>query len=149
MRTQQVECIVFKKDTDDFKFLLLKRIPSKGHFWQPPCGGVEKEDTNLTDAVLREIKEEAGISEDNILRILYKVHSFTMNSDYLSNKSIPIITEYVFGIEVEPETKIDITKNIYTEHEEFKWVNFQDALELLKWEDNKTALKKLHQMLSL
>lgn len=147
MRTKQVECIVFKRVGTEVSYLLLKRIPSKGDFWQPPCGGVEKEDDSLMDAVFREIKEEAGIEKSDVLEVIEGVHTFTMSSHYLTKEEMPPITEYVFGVEIGLDVEVDLTKNIYVEHEEFKWVEYEQALELLKWEDNKTALRKLHALL--
>ena len=37
----QVQCIIFRKTNNSFEFLLLKRVPSKGGFWQSLTGGLE------------------------------------------------------------------------------------------------------------
>lgn len=63
MRTTQIECIVFRKTKNVFEFLLLKRLPEKGGFWQPISGGVEKTDNSLINAAFRELKEEANIQK--------------------------------------------------------------------------------------
>lgn len=148
MRTEQVECVVFKRYRRKIKYLLLKRIPRKGHFWQPPCGGVEKGDKTLQDAVFRELYEEAGISQASIKQVIDPVHTFKITTDYLTGESANTITEYVFGVEVYPKTKVTLDKNIYVEHEAKKWVTFKQALNMLKWEDNKIGLRKLHEHLS-
>jgi dihydroneopterin triphosphate diphosphatase len=147
MRTIKIECIVFRKKNDLFEFLLLKRIPKKGGFWQPVTGGMEKEDKSLTDAAFRELKEEANIQRKDILTIFPEVHYFEMNKHYLTKESIHLMKEYVFGFEVSPDLVISINKNIYPEHEEIKWVSFKEALKLLKWKDNKEAFKKLNDIL--
>jgi dATP pyrophosphohydrolase len=146
MRTKQVECIIFRKKKD-IEFLLLKRIPKKGSFWQPPCGGVEPNDNSLLDAAYREIKEETGIHKNNIINVIENVHQFIMNNDYLTGEKSTPITENVFGFEVNPNVKVKLDLNIYIEHKEFKWVPFNLAIEMLKWEDNKKAFIKLNKIL--
>ncbi len=148
MRTIQLECIVFRKKNTDFEFLLLKRIPTKGGFWQPVCGGMEEKDKSILDAAFRELKEEANIGQKDILNIFPNIHNFEINRHYLTGQTIQTITEHVFGFEIDSNFFININKNIYPEHEEIKWASFKDALNLLKWEDNKNGLKKLYEILS-
>ncbi|NJO18331.1 MAG: NUDIX domain-containing protein [Thioploca sp.] len=147
MRTQQVECIVFRRK-EDIEFLLLKRIPEKGAFWQPPCGGVEQDDKSLIDACYREIEEEVGIGKEQITNVIEDVYQFTMNNDYLTGEESTPLTEYVFGFEVKPDVEVKLDANIYVEHEEFQWVSFDKAIEMLKWDDNKEAFKALNKILT-
>lgn len=146
MRTQQVECIVFRKK-EQIEFLLLKRIPKKGSFWQPPCGGVEPNDNSLLEAAYREIEEETGIKKDNIIKVIEDVYQFTMNNDYLTGEESPPLKEFVLGFEVTPDVDVILDNNIYVEHDEFKWVPFEKAIEMLKWDDNKEAFKALNKIL--
>ena len=148
MRTTQIECIVFRKNKGLFEFLLLKRIPEKGGFWQPPCGGLEKSDISKLEAAYRELLEEANLKKENIIRVIEDVDIFEINKHYLTGEPIPTITEYVFGFEVNPDFAVSIHNNIYLEHETFEWVPFDKALSLLKWENNKVALQKLNQLLN-
>jgi dihydroneopterin triphosphate diphosphatase len=147
MRTTQIECIVFRKKESAFEFLLLKRIPKKGGFWQPPCGGLEKDDFSKLEAAYRELLEEANIKKEDVIRVIENVDVFEINKHYLTGKPIPAITEYVFGFEVNSDLSVSIHNNIYPEHETFEWVSFDKALSLLKWENNKVALQKLNQLL--
>ena len=147
MRETQLECIVFRKTQNSFEFLLLKRIPVKGGFWQPITGGLEKEDNSLIDAAFRELREEANIQKKDILRVIENVHYFEMNKNYLTKEPIHLIKEYVFAFEIIPNFEVNIDKNIYVEHDEIKWVSFEDALNLLKWNNNKDAFKKLNKLL--
>ena len=144
----QLECIIFRRKGKLYEFLLLKRIPEKGGFWQPPCGKLEKSDNSKLDAAYREVLEETGISKDNILRAIKNVHYFETDKHYITGKPIKPIKEYVFGFEVKPNVQVGIDNNINTEHEEYKWVSFDKALKLLKWENNKDAFKKLNAILS-
>lgn len=147
MRKIQLECIIFRKNKEKYKFLLLKRVREKGGFWQSPCGGLEKNDISLLEASYREISEETGISKKDISRVIKDVHSFEINKNYITGKPIPPIKEYVFGFEVNPKIKISIKDNIHKEHEEFKWVSFENAIKMLKWDNNKDAFNKLKLIL--
>ncbi|MFA5763315.1 MAG: NUDIX domain-containing protein [archaeon] len=149
MRTDQVECIIFRKQNKEYEFLLLKRIPAKGGFWQPISGGIETEDKSILDSAYREIKEEANISKNEVINVLENVHYFEMNKHYLTGEPTPLRKEYVFGFEVNPNLKISLDKNIYQEHEETKWVSLEEALKLLKWDNNKDGFKKLNNLLNL
>ncbi|MDA3856054.1 MAG: NUDIX domain-containing protein [Candidatus Woesearchaeota archaeon] len=143
----QLEAIVYRKKKDEYEFLLLKRIPSKGHFWQPICGKMEDSDKNVLDGCYREIKEETSIDKKNIIRVIDNVHYFEMNRHYLTREVMPTIKEYVLAFEVDTNTVINIENNIYPEHEEYKWVTLEEALDLLKWENNKEAFSKLFENL--
>lgn len=76
------------------------------------------------------------------------VHYFKLEKHYLTGKPIPPIQEYVYGFEVDPKVKVSVNRNIYQEHEKFKWVPFKKALKLLKWDNNKVALIKLNSLLT-
>jgi dihydroneopterin triphosphate diphosphatase len=141
MNPSQIGCIVFRQKENQREFLLLKRIPEKTGFWQSITGEVENE--TLLEAVFREAKEEAGIEKKDIIKIIKNINSF----EYENLKKNCIVTEYVFGLEIKFNSKITLDKNIYKEHAEFRWVSFEEAMNLLKWESNKLSLQKLNQIL--
>ncbi len=136
MRKGQVQGIIFKVEDGVIKFLLLKRIKEKGGFWQPLTGGIEGEETPK-EALRRELVEELGIKKaKNTIDLKYKF-SFILES---GSK----LTEHVFGVELDPIQKSKLSG----EHTECKWVDFQKALRLLKWESNKKSLVKLKDYLA-
>ena len=142
MNTRQVGGIIFRERNEVLEFLLLKRIPEKGGFWQSITGEVENE--TLLVAVLREAREEAGIKTEDIIQIIKNVNHF----EYKNTKKDCIVTEYVFGLEVNLNQEVRLDKNIYKEHDEFKWVSLEDALKLLKWKSSKESMKQLVQMIA-
>ncbi len=143
MTPSQIGCIVFRENNNVREFLLLKRIPEKKGFWQYITGEVDNE--SLLNAVFREAQEEAGIEQNDVLRTIENVSSF----EYKNVKKDCLVTEYVFGLEVKPKTKITLEKNIYKEHEEFKWVRLEEAMQLLHFKTSKESLKKLVQLIDI
>lgn len=99
-RIAQVEIIVFKIIDNKVLFLLLKRNEQKGGFWQPITGGVH-EGEDLIQAVSRELEEETGITK--YLRLIENVHYFEFYANELG-----MLKEYVFGIQVVPDTNIKL-----------------------------------------
>jgi len=130
----QIEGIIFRKKDNQTKYLLLKRTSNRGGFWQPITGGLEEGET-LIESLKREIKEETGLKE--IIRIIESVHYFEFSDPHL-------IKEYVFGVEVSPTEKIIIDAR---EHSSFLWCTFEEAIKLMKWEENKKAFEKLNDVL--
>lgn len=142
----QVEAIVFKKEGSGIEYLLLKRTASRGGFWQPISGGLDNTDQTLQNGVYRELKEETNIHKDEVVRVIDGVHSFEFEGMVEGKKVIQ--KEEVFGVEVKPDVNIRLGRTEYKEHDEYKWASFEIALDLLKWPENKEALKKLNERLT-
>lgn len=121
-----------------FKVLILKRTPERSGYWQPVCGGVE-DNESLEEAALREVFEEAGIS--NIKSIIDL--SYTFSYKETKNGELMDMQDYCFAVEVSNITNIILSD----EHEEFKWCSYDEALQYLKWEHNLIALEKLKNSL--
>jgi 8-oxo-dGTP pyrophosphatase MutT (NUDIX family) len=134
---ESISAFVLRKKNSNYEFLLLKRIPKRGGFWQPVTGRCELEESHLK-AAKREVKEETGLTD--FINIFEDVHEFELEED-LTKKEI------VFGFEVKLNTQILLDANIYPEHDEFKWCVFEESLYLLKWSQNKEGLRKLKEKL--
>lgn len=133
----QIEAIIFRLVNGTYEYLMLKRIASRGGFWQPVTGGLEEGET-LRDAVVREVQEEIGVQ--HVKRIIDNVYEYTFEEELT-------FKEYVFGVEINPETSISLDKNLYKEHEEHTWCSYENAMHLLKWPGNKIGLTNLHNIL--
>lgn len=143
---QIAECIIFRGKNDSYEFLLLKRTPKEGGFWQFAGGKLEDKETTL-EAAYRETDEETGIKKNQIIKIIENVYDFSFDEHYLTGAKIDPVQEFVFGLKVQLDTKIDIERNPCNEHEDYGWFSYDKALELLKWDNNKEALKKLFLIL--
>jgi dihydroneopterin triphosphate diphosphatase len=132
----QVEVIVFKHPSPGITmFLMLKRNFQKGGFWQPVTGNVEIGET-FEDAAVREVKEEIGIQE--LTKLIDTGYVFEFVDDDRTQK------EKVFGGLVSNDQIVTLS----SEHTEFKWATFDQALNIfLKYPGNKEGLRRLQQML--
>ena len=144
----EIEGILFKRTDGKIQYLLLKRHPEKGEFWQPITGGLEEGETKI-ETLKREIIEETGIK--SIIKIIENVHYYEFQDpstiEYFKRhgRACNHVKEYVFGVEVSSDEKVVLDEK---EHSEFKWCGLQEALRLMKWKGNKDAFRKLDRILS-
>ncbi|MBU4347187.1 NUDIX domain-containing protein [Patescibacteria group bacterium] len=83
----------------------------------------------------RELFEETGIQDvvnwsDEIYRFSFKYHS-------------DVFVVVVFAANVSEDQKVVINN----EHTEYRWVSFDKAISLLKFDDDKTALQNFREKL--
>ncbi len=147
-RIAQLECIIFRKQNDAYEFLLLKRIPEKGGFWQPISGGLEEYDKTKLEGCYRELFEEIGADDKDVLNVYENVYMFSMYNVEIDGEVRDKLDEYVFGFEIDPEHEVTFDKNIYVEHEDYIWTDFDTAIEMLKWDNNKDAFRELRKILN-
>jgi 8-oxo-dGTP pyrophosphatase MutT (NUDIX family) len=69
---QPIQVLVYpvRVTKGDWEYLLLRRIASRGSFWQGVTGGVE-EDEEILDAARRELREKTGLAPSRLQRIDY------------------------------------------------------------------------------
>ena len=143
-----VGCILFRAKEDDYEFLLLKRIPEKGGFWQYVTGKIEPNELDdYSIAAYREACEEASLDRKDAIRLIENVHKFEFDKNYLTDGPSEIHKEFVYAIEVSNNFIPNIDNNIYPEHTESCWASFDEALNLMKWNTNKDAIRKLYNMI--
>lgn len=131
----KVEVIIFRKTKNRIEYLLLKRTPARGGFWQPVTGNVEPGES-VESAARREVKEETGITNVTLIK---DIHQF-MFAQYV---------EHVFGAEVISSAKVILDNNHIEEHTEYRWCTYDKAMHLLRWQENMNALKKLHDYIGI
>ncbi|MEO0093725.1 MAG: NUDIX pyrophosphatase [candidate division WOR-3 bacterium] len=129
----------------EWEYLLLHRIPSRGGFWQGVSGGVEEgEDINTT--ARRELIEETKLIPLRLERIDY-FYSFLIEDKWrdLYPPDTKRIIEYVFVAHIAANQKPIIDP---FEHDQCKWCSFDEALKLLTWQENKTALARCNDIIT-
>lgn len=134
-RISQINCIVFKKENNEHKFLLFKRREDRGGFWQAITGGVKQGEQDI-EAVKRELQEETGIA--GYIRLINLNYFFSFNLPKYGD-----LTENCYAVEISPETEIIMS----VEHTEYKWLSLSEVIKLLKYEANKEAFRRLYGIL--
>jgi tRNA nucleotidyltransferase (CCA-adding enzyme) len=127
--------VIYKKEKKKVIYLILKRkLHWKG--WEFTKGGIEKNETPMQCAI-REIKEETNLTPKII-----QMHNYSgkYNYDLKSKKDRkPYIGQsfILFSAQIKgKKIKLDSI-----EHEDYKWENFKEALEMLTWVNQKNSLK--------
>ena len=127
--------IILFNDTDDEKFLLLN-YPSK--HWDFVKGKIEKGETPHETA-LRETKEETGISDVEFIDGFKEEIEYFF---YADNQEIHKKVIFFLG-----KTKtIDII--LSHEHLDFIWLNFDNTLEKITYNNAKNLLRKSKEFLN-
>jgi len=128
LSTSYVCAYVVRRDTDGYKFLLLKR-KSRYMFglWGQVAGKVEDGETAV-EAIKREIKEETG-HPPNALYSADIIESFYD----IEHNSIQLIPVFVAILE-----RTDII--LSSEHSEYRWVKSDEARALLTFPIQKSSV---------
>lgn len=124
------EAIPYVRNGNNFRFLIVKRVPDDGGFWQPITGTLESNES-LDDCIYRELKEEISIDRQEVLTLSDMFFSFTWQ------KKEVLISEYVFGVELKGEHEVILSD----EHEDQRWCDFEEAIDMLEKDNNKMAYK--------
>jgi dATP pyrophosphohydrolase len=124
------------------EYALLRR--SDAGYWQAIAGGGEDQETPL-EAAQRETYEESGIppTADFLpLATIESVPVIEFSDSHLWGDELYVIPQYCFGVTT-PNVQITLSR----EHVEYRWLSFEAAQRLLRYDGNKTALWELDKRL--
>ena len=129
--------VLFNSD----KFLLLQHNNEDsrvdGH-WDFPKGHVEPGEEEI-DTALRELKEETEIEDVDIIPSFKQFINYNISKDTLS-----VSKKVIFFL---AETKVwDVS--LSSEHQNFVWLDFEEAIERLTYDNAKNILKEAHIFIS-
>lgn len=127
--------IVVLRGAED-KFLCIKQTVG---YWGFPKGHKEGNE-KIKEAALRELKEETGIAQCNILDVppIIDEYVFTLEGKEDYHK----IVQYFIGL-----SESDVVLLQEDEILEYKWATYEQALEILTYENSKEVLKKAKEYL--
>jgi 8-oxo-dGTP pyrophosphatase MutT (NUDIX family) len=132
--TETVSAFVHRRRGSSWEFLLMRRIPERGGFWQSVSGkiaGGEK----ATETAIREVREETGLEVIRLWPIDY------INSFYDEERDV-IFLEPCFAAEVgEGEARIS------TEHDSYLWAPFEVARERMNLPTHRLAMDAMRVFL--
>ena len=129
--TNYIELHICRKSSDGYKFLLLKRAESAKIYpgiWQMITGTIETHE-HTNDAVFREMKEETGLSPVSIYSIPRINTFYFAPSDKICMS--PVFLSFV------NDEKIMIS----SEHSDYKWASYEEAVKLVHWPDQVESLR--------
>ncbi|MBN2841438.1 MAG: NUDIX pyrophosphatase [Sedimentisphaerales bacterium] len=148
MYRQPVQILVyaFRLYDGEPRWLLLKRSPDRGGFWQGVTGAIEPGEA-IEHAAYRELAEETSLVP-LWLRSAHLQYQITLRPEwtvrYNFDPAVSTITEHVFFARL-PDDAFPVLSH---EHTEFKWLELAEALTMLKWPKNIEALDKVARLQS-
>ncbi|NVM16962.1 MAG: NUDIX domain-containing protein [Candidatus Lokiarchaeota archaeon] len=123
---------------------MLKRIKSRGGFWQGVTGAPENGET-IIEGARRELFEETSFLSITLIQTDIK-YIIPMEDRWIDiyPKGTTEIPEYLFFAKIHQP---DIPKIDPIEQDDWKWCSFEEAMNLLSWDDNKKALEYVQELL--
>lgn len=122
---------------------MLKR--SDAGYWQFVAGGGEDCESPI-QAAQRETREEIGIAADSRLLELDSMATVPKNCFAAADSWGPdvyVVVEHCFAVDVEGSVLA-----LSYEHTDLRWVSYEQACGLLKWDSNRNALWELNERLN-
>ena len=138
----QVLIIPFRHTVTGLVFAVLKRADTGA--WQFASGGGEDAEMPV-QAAQREMQEEVGLNVEGQLRELDATATIPVsvfNNVARWGDDVFVIPEHSFAVDVKDAALI-----LSDEHTELRWVAYDEARALLKWDSNRTALWELTERL--
>jgi dATP pyrophosphohydrolase len=134
----QVLIYPVRKTKDSWEYLMLRRVRDRGGFWQGVTGAPENNES-ISEGAERELIEETGYRSFTLIKtnISYIIPMEERWRD-IYPKDTTAIPEHLFIAIIHQPIPPEIDP---FEHNEWKWCSYEDAMNLLKWDDNKKALE--------
>lgn len=133
-----IEAHIFRRINNEIEYLVLKRAGHEKYngIWQMVTGSIDGNESAHQTAK-REIKEETNL---DIQKYWVVPH---VNSFYSPEKDVLCMVP-VFVAEVHKDAIVKIS----FEHDEYRWVNKEEAIQLFAWPGQREAVKIIHEYFS-
>lgn len=137
---RDVSIHLFTRTSEGAHFLMLRRIPTRGGFWQGVTGAPHPHESD-DEAAVREVREETGFDVSASLMPLGVEYEYRLSSE-VARKAIyaahvRAIHVVAFGAEVTEQRDPTLDPD---EHDAFAWCSHREAAEMLDWPVEKDAL---------
>ena len=131
VRCYIVSSFLLKKDNDDYRVLLLKRKQTIQGAWTGVGGRIE-EGEKAWQAILREIKEETGLTPQKLYSADTCEQFYGIDED--SILIVPVFVAYVSD---------DAAVTTNEEHSEFGWFTFEEAILKVSFPEQRRILRQI------
>lgn len=133
----KIQAILYAESEGGLEYLLIKRTPHDGGFWQPVTGTVH-DGEKLADCLRRELREEVGLAQlDEVSDCLYKF-------DWQRSSGERFI-EFVYAVRIPRNVEIVLAPD---EHNDYKWCDYDGAQTTLSKDNNKRSLEVINDHLT-
>lgn len=147
---RDVSVHLFRRSADGGRFLMLRRCPARGGFWQGVSGAPLPGETDA-EAAAREVLEETGLDVRESIFPLGVSYSYSLRPE-LSER-----WEQLYGRGVERVSVVSFAAELRdgdpvldpSEHDAFGWYSYEEADALLDWPIERDALAGRRQALSV
>ncbi|MHA2324814.1 MAG: NUDIX hydrolase, partial [Promethearchaeota archaeon] len=140
----QVLIYPVRRNKPNWEYLMLRRVKSRGGFWQGITGAPENDEA-IIEGAKRELFEETGFHSASLIQtdVSYIIPMQDKWKDIYPEDTTEI-PEYLFIAIIHQAgyPKIDPI-----EHDDWKWCSYREAMNLLSWDDNKRALEYVQKFL--
>jgi 8-oxo-dGTP pyrophosphatase MutT (NUDIX family) len=136
MKTEQSYGVVVVLKEEEYKFLLVFQENPRIDNWSFPKGHQEEGETPMQTA-LRELEEETGIKKITLLDfpLIHEEYEITRNGEKVLK-----FNDYFIGLVVDKNIKIQDG-----EIGDYKWADFNEAMETFNYESRKETLVKANE----
>lgn len=140
----QVHVFLYRQKQNKYEYAIFQRADMP-FCWQGICGGLEDYET-IEEGARRETFEEAGIKEHLPLYPLESIsylpdNIFSTNARTIWGKEIVVVPMYFFAMSFNGQVKLS------DEHNDVKWLTYDDAYNLIYYKDQQIALYELNEKL--
>ena len=139
---KQVLIIPYRIRNGNIEYCIFKRKDLK--IWQFVAGGAEDFDKDIIESAKRELFEETSITDIELekLEITTKIPVVNVVKDFIWGKDVFYSEEFAFAANINDK---EITLSL--EHDEYKWVDYEEAKSILRYDSNKSALWEINEKL--
>ena len=138
----QVLVIPYKIINNEILYGIFLRSDMK--VWQTISGGGEDDESPI-EAAKREANEEAGIDYNaNYIKLdcTCTIPVEFITGKFTWGKDVYVLNEYTFGVDVTDKNIV-----LSDEHDDVKWLTYDEAKKVLEWDSNKSSLWELNKRL--
>ena len=138
-RDKSAGVIVFHRDDNGCRFLLLLSRLTKRPLWEFPKGGVDGGET-MVQAALRELREETGLAEEDIRLVSDFEHreEYRFTSGSGTGRTL-VRKEVTYFLAEALNTDVKLSAH---EASQFAWLSLPDALRKIKYKARREMLQQ-------